>query len=341
MSMNGSGVFVVNSAGQPVVASTLITSAAFNAFTADIATAMSTAIMKDGQTTITENIPFNNKKITGLAAATARTDAASIATYQDGTGIHVGSGSVGGTANAITLTPSPAITAYAEGQRFSYVAASTNTGAMTVAVSGLAAKSIYRNTTVSGLVELHPGDHASGLLYTIIYDGTRFRLLSALEVPRLPAQQSTTSGTSVDFPGLLAGIRRITIILTGVSTNGTSNIIIQLGDSGGIETTGYATSYMLLVNAGAVAGATSTAGFVVQASASASAAISGTLTLNLSDTAFPTAWTASGSFARTDTAAMLVCAGNKTLTTSLDRVRLTTAGGTDTFDAGVMNISFE
>ena len=58
MSFNGSGVFVVNSTGQPVVATTLIEASVFNAFTADVATGLSTCITKDGQTTVTANIPF-------------------------------------------------------------------------------------------------------------------------------------------------------------------------------------------------------------------------------------------------------------------------------------------
>lgn len=68
MSLNGSGVYLVNSAGQPVVADTLITSAAFNAFTADIAAALSTAVFKDGQQTITANIPMGGYRFTGLGA---------------------------------------------------------------------------------------------------------------------------------------------------------------------------------------------------------------------------------------------------------------------------------
>lgn len=71
MSLNGSGVYQVNSAGQPVVANTLITAAAFNAFTADIATALSTAIFKDGQQTVTANIPMAGFRFTGLGAGSA------------------------------------------------------------------------------------------------------------------------------------------------------------------------------------------------------------------------------------------------------------------------------
>jgi hypothetical protein len=71
MSLNGSGVYNVNSAGQPVVANTLITSAAFNAFTADIAAALSTAVFKDGQQTITANLPMGGYRLTGLGAGSA------------------------------------------------------------------------------------------------------------------------------------------------------------------------------------------------------------------------------------------------------------------------------
>ncbi len=83
MAFNGSGVFVVDSAGQPVVSNTLITSAAFNALTADLATGLSTCILKDGTQTVTANIPFNGNKITGLGLGTAQTDAASLQNLQN------------------------------------------------------------------------------------------------------------------------------------------------------------------------------------------------------------------------------------------------------------------
>lgn len=75
MSYNGSGTFQINSAGQPVVTGTTISSTAFNALTADLATGLSTALTKDGQTTPTANIPLGGYKITGLANATLATDA--------------------------------------------------------------------------------------------------------------------------------------------------------------------------------------------------------------------------------------------------------------------------
>jgi hypothetical protein len=71
VSFNGSGAFVINSTGQPVSANTLIEAAVFNAFTADIATGLSTVIAKDGQTTITANLPMSGYKFTGLGAGSA------------------------------------------------------------------------------------------------------------------------------------------------------------------------------------------------------------------------------------------------------------------------------
>lgn len=195
MSDNGSGTYVVNSAGQPVVSGTPATAAAFNAYTADAATAMSNRICKDGQTTVTANIPFGGYKLTSVGAATARTDGASLATIQDGTGVYVGT--VGGTADAITLTPSPAITAHATGQVFEFIApgSSRNTGAVTVAISGLAAKDVKD----AGAVALSTGRILGGQLIKIRYDGTQYRLLSN------PLAGSTfTPGLTCATPGDLS-----------------------------------------------------------------------------------------------------------------------------------------
>ena len=75
MSYNGTGAFIINSSGQPVVTGTTITSTAFNALTADLATGLSTVICKDGQTVITANIPLNGFKLTGIGAPTLINDA--------------------------------------------------------------------------------------------------------------------------------------------------------------------------------------------------------------------------------------------------------------------------
>jgi len=48
---------------------------------------------------------------------------------------------------------------------------------------------------------------------------------------------ASTSGTSIDFTGIPSWVKRITVMFDVVSTNGSAIILIQLGDSGGIETT--------------------------------------------------------------------------------------------------------
>lgn len=104
MSFNGSGTFSINTAGQPVVTATTISSTAFNALTADLGTGLSTAICKDGQTTCTARIPF----AAGINS-TLTTDASSISTGSILTAGGIGCAKalwVGGLANiagAVTL----------------------------------------------------------------------------------------------------------------------------------------------------------------------------------------------------------------------------------------------
>ena len=171
MSYNGSGTFLINSAGQPVVANTVISATVFNALTSDLATGLSTAITKDGQTTITANIPFGNNKITGLGSGTAATDAANLGQVQSTAAKLI---TVTGT-DTITGSMSPALTAYAAGQLFYFVAAGANTGAVTINIDGLGAKSITRD----GATALANGDINSGEVVVLVYDGTRFQMINA------------------------------------------------------------------------------------------------------------------------------------------------------------------
>ena len=106
-----------------------------------------------------------------VSAASAATDAGAVL-YRWG-------GTVGGTANAITLTPSPALTVYTTGQRFVFVATATNTAAATVNISGLGAVALNRKDDT----DTQSGDVVSGLAYTIMYDGNTFRLIDPVSVP--------------------------------------------------------------------------------------------------------------------------------------------------------------
>ena len=170
MSYNGSGTFNINSAGQPVVTNTVISSTAFNQLTADLATGLSTAITKDGQTTPTNNIPLGGYKVTNLGNGTSATDAVNLSQLQNSTGTFL---TVSGT-DTLTGTVSPTVTAYAVGQIFSFVAAATNTGAVTINISSVGAKSITR----LGATALIAGDLIINSLAFIVYDGTQFQLLN-------------------------------------------------------------------------------------------------------------------------------------------------------------------
>lgn len=226
MPYNGAGTFSLYSPGNPVVTGTVISSTWANSTLSDIASGLSTAVTKSGQTTITANLPMAGFKITGLGAATARTDAASLATIQDGTGVYVST--VGGTADVITLTPSPAITVYAAGQRFSWIASGSNTTNVTVNVSGLGAKAL----TKRGSSALVANDITSGSMIEAEYDGTRFQLLNVFVATGtyLPVDGSTpmtgtlTFATTTPAKDLLDGIceGRLTLT-TGVPVT-TSNV---------------------------------------------------------------------------------------------------------------------
>ena len=170
MSYNGSGTFNINSAGQPVVSGTVISSTAFNALTADLATGLSTALTKDGQTTPTANISLGTYKITNLGVGTAATDAARVSQLQNfSTATLI---TVAGT-DTITGTVSPSLTAYTAGQIFSFVVGTTNTGAVTLNIDGLGAKAVTR----TGAIALVAGGMVTGQVALVEYDGTRFQLL--------------------------------------------------------------------------------------------------------------------------------------------------------------------
>ena len=146
---------------------------------------------------------------------------------------------------------------------------------------------------------------------------------------------ASTSGTSIDFTSIPSWVKRITVMFNGVSTNGTSIILAQLGDSGGIENTGY-TSIATQTTASTVASATATAGYALNMASVAANALSGlAIITNVSGNV----WVYQAGFGYTDRTN--AAGGTKTLSATLDRIRITTVNGTDAFDAGSINILFE
>ena len=150
------------------------------------------------------------------------------------------------------------------------------------------------------------------------------------------ATSVSASGTSVDFTSIPSWVKRITVMFSGLSTNGTSSFLIQLGDSGGIETTGY-NSMGMNHSTGGVAGTVSTAGFIMAGGIVAANTYGGNCIIC---TLGSNSWAAFGGFSSSGGQGTLG-SGNKTLSDTLTQIRITTVNGTDTFDAGSINIMYE
>ena len=149
---------------------------------------------------------------------------------------------------------------------------------------------------------------------------------------------ASTSGTSIDFTGIPSGVKRITVMLNGVSTNGSSVVQIQLGSNGSVETTGYVTMTGLIATTNnTTRGATYTSGFAMNHGGAAVDTWRGNFVFTLVS---GSTWTGTGTIYNSNDAVSM-SAGTKTTSTTLDRVRITTVNGTDAFDAGSINILYE
>jgi len=151
----------------------------------------------------------------------------------------------------------------------------------------------------------------------------------------LGVTQATTSGTAIDFTSIGANVRRISLLWEGVSTSGTSDLIVQLMVGGVAVTTGYL-STCFNASLTQVTHTSATDGFNFRCIAN-SQVRSGILQIA---TMGSNLWVCSG-FIKQSTTASATTAGDITLAGALDGIRLTTTNGTDTFDAGSVNILLE
>lgn len=142
----------------------------------------------------------------------------------------------------------------------------------------------------------------------------------------------SASSTSVDFTSIPSWVKRITVLLSGVSTNGTSNLQCQVG-AGSVTTSGYAGGYSRGTTA-----SSATSGLIIQAAPAAASNYYGSVVwYNLSGNT----WVASSNTITSASDAATLGNCNIALSGVLDRVRITTVNGTDTFDAGSINILYE
>jgi hypothetical protein len=149
----------------------------------------------------------------------------------------------------------------------------------------------------------------------------------------------TASGTNVDFGSIPSWVKRITVMFSGVSTSGTSKPRIQLGDSGGVETTGYAGTNSAIATASA-SSANSTGGFDFNTQQTTNAILHGSAVLSLLNASTNT-WVCNAALMDSAATYSSLTGGSKSLSDTLTQVRITTVNGTDTFDAGTINIQYE
>jgi len=151
------------------------------------------------------------------------------------------------------------------------------------------------------------------------------------------ATAQTASGTSVDFTGIPSWAKRITVMFNGVSTSGNSPYLIQLGTSGGIENSGYLGAASTITST--VATTANSTGLMFVRNPASIEAYSG---MSIISSMSSNIWSQFGvTGTPTPTVATTNSGGSKTLSGTLDRIRITTVNGTDTFDAGTINIMYE
>ncbi len=159
------------------------------------------------------------------------------------------------------------------------------------------------------------------------------------------ATKATTSGTSIDFTSIPSWVKRITLSMAGVSTNGTSLLVVRLGDSGGFETSGYLGTATFVSGAAApvapgIIAHSSGFNLIGGAASAGSVDIYGAVTFSLLESSTNT-WACSGTLSRTAELISMFVSGTKSLSATLDRIQIASVGGTDTFDAGKANIIYE
>jgi hypothetical protein len=172
---------------------------------------------------------------------------------------------------------------------------------------------------------------------SLILDGSNSVTINSGAVLGITSGTSvaSTSGTSIDFTGLPAWVKRLTVMFSGVSTTSTSLIQFQLGTSSGFVSAGYLGAYT--VASSAVASSNLGTGFLFAGSV-ATHVRHGQMVFTLLSS---NTYVGCGFLGFSDIAQTAYCNGSIALGGTLDRIRLTTANGTDTFDAGTINILYE
>lgn len=186
---------------------------------------------------------------------------------------------------------------------------------------------LWQDTTAGVLKQRNSGNSA----WVALPDALAIRALTSATA------QATTSGTSKEFTGIPSWVQRITVAFRGVSVSGTSPIMVQLGTGSTTYTTsGYQGSTDIV--AGSVNFTNLADGFLLTDSNAAANVFHGMMTLVKLD---GNIWVAQSMAGTSNSAQLGLMAGSISLAAALTAVRVTTVGGSNTFDAGSVNILFE
>ena len=150
-----------------------------------------------------------------------------------------------------------------------------------------------------------------------------------------------TNQTAPDFTSIPSWVKRITLMFYEVSTNGTNSVLVQLGTSGGYETSSYLGTGSSIGGSSVATNNIST-GFLLRG-VSATMLRNGQVVISLINPSTNT-WVASGVLGASDATTTMVSAGSKALSGTLDRIRIissATGSPSDQFDAGTINILYE
>ena len=298
----------------------------FDAISTAIATKADTASPTfTGTVTIPTLSVSSTSTLTGIATLTAQPILSSLTAskpvFTDSSKGLVSTGTLGADQGGTGVANNAAMTVTGSGN-FAYTRTLTGTTNVTFPTTGtlatLAGSETFTNKTLTS-----PAIGGTPTGVGILTSGTAV---------------ASTSGTSIDFTSIPSWVKRITVMFSSVSLSGVSSYLVQIGTSGGIQNTGYTSSSFLIATAGN-AGANSTAGYIIFSDIAAYS-FSGNFVIN---NITSSTWVSSHTIGSGVSLTGLVNfgGGSKNLSGTLDRVRITTVNGTDTFDAGSINILYE
>jgi hypothetical protein len=198
---------------------------------------------------------------------------------------------------------------------------------MAVNINASTSSGLIQSADTSGILQLQSNGTTQ---FTVSSTGSYGQLKSGTAV-------ASTSGTAIDFTSIPSWVKRITVQFVTVSTNGTNYYMLQVG-SGSVSTSSYS-GVCSQLNTGSMTTGVATNGFMITYDTTTAApSYSGNIVITLTGS---NTWTSTGSLGRSDGALYTSCGVSPALGGALDRIRITTNGGTNTFDAGSINILYE